>query len=502
MEIIGNQWQPLQKLGIAIAANRRKRELLADYLQTEGLHTPYAVTDRAGWHHGAYILPNGDIIGSERVFYNGDKSQAEAYHSQGSLEDWRAEIGAYLAGNSRLCLAIGTALAAPLMQLLGMESGGFHLYGDSSDGKTTAAKAALSVWGKPDILKLTWEGTGLGFSNIAGARNDGFLVLDEIGQATPRVVAHTAYSVINGTSKAQGAKEGGNRAMKQWRILVFSTGEKTLRSYTQSQGADWQAGQDTRLPSIAANAGKGYGIYDHLHGFDNGALLSEHLEQAANRYYGSAGRAFIQAIQTDRENAIKRLNSEISAFMAALPQESGQARRVAKRFALIAAALSLAQEYGIIPHNQSSLGVRQCFDEWHSLNGGGKYEDRQIIETAIDWLQTNAYSPRLIEWGHTMTERDHAGYRRYRSPPDFLGRIPKEDDDKPQEFWIIPAVFRAEICKSYEEKKVITVLKDAQWLKTQGKHHTCKRGNNTRYYVLIGMQPPETPSPEPPPADE
>lgn len=213
MEIIGNQWQPLQKLGIAIAANRRKRELLADYLQTEGLHTPYAVTDRAGWHHGAYILPNGDIIGSERVFYNGDKSQAEAYHSQGSLEDWRAEIGTYLAGNSRLCLAIGTALAAPLMQLLGMESGGFHLYGDSSDGKTTAAKAALSVWGKPDILKLTWEGTGLGFSNIAGARNDGFLVLDEIGQAAPRVVAHTAYSVINGTSKAQGAKEGGNRAI-------------------------------------------------------------------------------------------------------------------------------------------------------------------------------------------------------------------------------------------------------------------------------------------------
>lgn len=62
-------------------------------------------------------------------------------------------------------------------------------------------------------------------------------------------------------------------------------------------GNQWQPLQKLGI-AIAANAGKGYGIYDHLHGFDNGALLSEHLEQAANRYYGSAGRAFIQAIQT------------------------------------------------------------------------------------------------------------------------------------------------------------------------------------------------------------
>ena len=49
MAEIGTNWSRLQRLGIAVMANRRKRELLADYLQTDGLHTPYTVTAQAGW---------------------------------------------------------------------------------------------------------------------------------------------------------------------------------------------------------------------------------------------------------------------------------------------------------------------------------------------------------------------------------------------------------------------------------------------------------------------
>ena len=86
--------------------------------------------------------------------------------------------------------------------------------GDSSDGKTTAAKVALSVWGKPSGSLLSWSGTKIGFSNTAAARNDGLLVLDEIGQASPHVIGDTVYSVMNGINKVQGAKQGGNRALK------------------------------------------------------------------------------------------------------------------------------------------------------------------------------------------------------------------------------------------------------------------------------------------------
>ena len=182
-----------------------------------------------------------------------------------------------------------------------MEAGGFHLFGDSRDGKSTAARAASSVWGNPTALMQTWTGTSHGFSNLANARNDGLLVLDEIGQANPRQVAQTAYSVINGISKVQGAKDGGNRESTRWKVLLFSTGEKPLENFVERGGEKWQAGQAARLPSIPSNAGKGLGIYDTLHNFESGALLSEHINQSAAANYGTLGRALIALIQDNPE---------------------------------------------------------------------------------------------------------------------------------------------------------------------------------------------------------
>ncbi|STZ76861.1 DUF927 domain-containing protein [Bergeriella denitrificans] len=258
---IGTQsgWQRLQSYGLTIHSGRMKRERLADYLQTEGSKARFQITDKAGWHGKAYILPSGEILApadtdSSNIIYHGDTSTDTAYTVSGSLTDWQHEIAAKAAGNSRLCLAIGTALAAPLLALLNEQNGGFHLYGDSSDGKTTAALAGLSVWGNPAALKMAWRGTDLGFSNAALARNDGLLVLDEIGEAHPKTISKTAYSVINGKSKIQGAKDGGNRAAQEWRVLLLSTGEYSLQAYMERTGEKWEAGQAVRLPSIPAAA--------------------------------------------------------------------------------------------------------------------------------------------------------------------------------------------------------------------------------------------------------
>lgn len=46
---IGANWQGLLKHGLTVYSGRRKRELLADYLQTCGLHTAYMITPKCGW---------------------------------------------------------------------------------------------------------------------------------------------------------------------------------------------------------------------------------------------------------------------------------------------------------------------------------------------------------------------------------------------------------------------------------------------------------------------
>ncbi|WP_373700075.1 DUF927 domain-containing protein [Neisseria dentiae] len=492
MAEIGTNWGRLQSLGLAVMANRRKRELLADYLQTDGSHTPYSITAQSGWikRPRAYVLPNGQIIVSEayksrvRAIYNGDKSQAAAYNEAGTLADWQKEVAVYAAGNSRLSLAIGAALSAPLLYLLGMESGGFHLFGDSRDGKSTAARAALSVWGSPAELMASWTGTSHGFNNLANSRNDGFLVLDEIGQANPRHVSQTAYSVINGISKIQGAKDGGNREATRWRIMLLSTGEKNLDGFLQTAKAEWNAGQAARLPSIPSDAGKGLGIFDTLHGHQKGSHLAESINQAASRNYGHAGRAFVE-LMLIKPAALSEARQLIADFMAALPDMDGQARTVAIRFAAVAAALELAARHGItgIAAGLAFPAIKQCFDSWFERNGTGKFEDRKIIENAINFAQRNFDSQRFVILPNPPSfpvPHDLAGYRK-------KGEQPENDC-----FYILPAVFSDEICKDFDKAKVCDVLHNAQWLQynkagCRWQHQLKGKG---RFFLICGTLPP------------
>lgn len=480
-------WQRLQSYGLTIMSGRRKRELLADYLQTDGQTTPYTVTDKSGWIDGAYILPNGDVIQANpngkhaaQVIYNGDTSQAAAYAVSGSLEQWQREIAAKAAGNSRLCLAIGTALAAPLLSLLNEQNGGFHLYGDSSDGKTTAALVGLSVWGSPAALKMAWRGTDLGFSNAALSRNDGLLVLDEIGEAHPKTISKTAYSVINGKSKLQGAKDGGNRAAQEWRILLFSTGEYSLQNYMERAGEKWEAGQAVRLPSIPAAAR--YGIYDTLHGYPSGAALSDHLQAAAAQYHGTAAREWINKLQnTD----CKTIQTAFNAFMATLPDLDSQAARVARRFAITAAALELATDITGLAAGVGMAGVKQCFDDWYKLNGACKYEDRRIIEAAAAFMARFADTARFSNWNSTYTDHAHAGYRR-------PAQTAADNEAGLDEYWIIPPVFSEEIMAGADINKACQVLHGIGWLQRNetDNRYTFKKYGKGRFYVLIGIEPP------------
>lgn len=479
-------WQRLQGYGLTIMSGRAKRERLADYLQAEGAQTPYTVTEKSGWLDTAYILPSGEIIQphtgktAARVIYNGDKSQEAAYTASGSLEQWQREIARYAAGNSRLCLAIGAALAAPLLAILGEQSGGFHIYGDSSDGKTTAALIGLSVWGDPAALKMAWRGTDLGFSNLALSRNDGLLVLDEIGEAHPKTISKTAYSVINGKSKIQGAKDGGNRVTSEWRTLLFSTGEHSLPSYMERAGEKWEAGQAVRMPSIPAATR--YGIYDNLHSHPNGAALSDHLQQAAAQYHGTAGRAWITKLQQTDRQAIK---AAFAAFMDTLPELDGQAARVARRFALCAAALELAATITGLAAGVGMAGIKQCFDEWYSLNGAGKYEDQRIIEALAAFLSRYADSPRLAAWNADYTDPRHAGYKR-----------PAQDQAANQagldEYWLLPDVVKIEILNGSDIAKACNVWHSIGWLlRGKDNRYTQKKYNKGNHYVFQGMTPPD-----------
>lgn len=489
-----DSWRILRAGGLAIASSRRAQERLAGWLQIEGDDTMHAVSHRGGWNLGAYILPSGEIIGepASPLFYNGDRSHAPAYQSRGSVASWREHVAALCNGNSRPMLAIGAALAAPLLHLVGLESGGFHLYGPSGCGKTTSANVGASVWGIPRQQVLNWDATALALANAAAARNDGLMLLDEIGQGNPEAVQTAAYRLFNGTGKMQGARDGGNREMLHWRVLVLSTGEVDLASFINGGGRRARAGQEVRLASLPADAGAGMGAFEGLHGQPDANHLAKALDRAVNEHFGTIGRAFVEHVSKDMEGTAKRLHKAIADLLEDLPEEAGgQVRRVAARFAVAGEALEIATGAGLTgwEPGDGRQCVRRCFEAWLENYGLGNREDQQILEQAEGWFGAHAFS-RFIDWSDADDNRapsikDCAGYRR-REGEGFT--------------WLVfPGTFKAEIAEGFDKTAAAKTLVKAGMLRTGGgdshttQHKTPDLSREPRrFYAFTRMSRQET----------
>ena len=493
-----NGFQRLQAWGITVYSGRAKRERLADYLQTEGSKERYTITNKAGWHDGAYILPSGEIIQpdkqNDKVIYHGDKSRATAYAESGSLEEWQREIAQYAAGNSRLCLALGAAFAAPLLPLINSEGGGFHIHGDSGTGKTTAANVAQSVWctgGKDG--RLTWDSTVSSVELSAAARNHNLVVPDEVGEARSAAeLARAVYKLANGQIKGRATTDGQNRPQITWTVLVLSTGEHSLAEFVTDNGGKWNAGQNNRIPSIPAAAGSN-GIVENLHGFSGSALFVDHLNEASAHYHGTAGRAFIAMLVKDTEAAKEQIKAMMQEFTALLPANVGrQAGRVVKRFALAAAALALAEPITGISKLEAYTQIKKCFDAWFKIEGAGDYETRKGIQAMAEWIASNAQSERIINIGNqtkadqnAILPRDFAGYRQHSNNP--------EDPNSDILYLQIP-VYRNEIAKGIGEDRLEQILVDTGWQKPRTKDNRKGHkalGLNIRFQVIHGLTPPE-----------
>ena len=101
-------------------------------------------------------------------------------------------------GNSRLVFALSVAFAGPLANVAGEDSGGFHIRGGTSIGKSTALKVAASVWGDPVAYPRLWRATANGLEGLAALHNDGLLILDELSQIDPKEAGEAAYLLANG----------------------------------------------------------------------------------------------------------------------------------------------------------------------------------------------------------------------------------------------------------------------------------------------------------------
>ena len=384
-------WKMLKAQGLKMTQGSGLTQKLTEHFHFNGNHfTQWTITNVTGWLNGAYLLPNGEIIGtpSKPIYFTDRSSSSLGYVTSGSLSDWQREIAKNVKGNSSMMLGVAVALAAPMLSLLGRESFGVHLFAESSKGKSTTLNIANSIYGNPEKIKLSWSTTATGVKNEAAARNDGFLTLDEIGQAKDGKNLETiAYDLFNETDKIRGEKEGGNRQIKRWKVSVLSTGEKDLETQLRLQGAKVHAGQLVRLLNVPLEEA------NHLHNFPNNKAHADHLNEKAQECFGVIGREWI-AFLSNHAEAVKSTYKAIRQKWLDLSSNmSGQVQRVAgDRFAVLETALYLAKDLTQWTEEESTQAILKNFLNWKEEFGENSREESALINTVTDWLLINESS--------------------------------------------------------------------------------------------------------------
>ncbi|MFN3521269.1 MAG: hypothetical protein ACK4YQ_03395 [Phenylobacterium sp.] len=173
-----------------------------------------------------------------------------------------------------------------------------------------------------------------------------------------------------------------------------------------------------RLVDIPADAGRRMGIWETIHAAglpdlapiaakvaageqiseDEGKLAGRQLSlavtRAARANYGHAGRRFLEQLAADREAATAIARDIAGAFEAeaARPGDSAQVGRVARRFAVVAAAGELASCWGLVPWppGAASRAAKAQFWRWADAFGRDTpREERAILQALRNFILEN-----------------------------------------------------------------------------------------------------------------
>lgn len=496
--------------GLSMAPGARQKVIT--YLQTARPDARARITSRTGWHASSdgpavFVLPETAYgPGADEWLYEAEGSSRHAFKSKGTPEQWRDSIGRLCMGNSRLLFAVSIAFAAPLLYLVGGESGGFHYRSNSSDGKTTALRVACSVCGDGAYMQR-WRATDNGLEALAMQHCDSLLALDELAQLDPKVAGETAYMLANGAGKTRAARTGGARERAFWRVLFLSAGEISLAQHMAEANRTTRAGQEIRLVDIPADAGAGMGAWECLHDYANGADFSRALDQAAKRYYGAPLAAFLDKLSQCTSDLPDELRKAQKLFEGQhlSDEASGQARRVADRFALVAMGGELATQWGLTGWNRGAAlaAAGTCYRAWLAGRGGeGNQEEANMLNQVREFFERHGDGAFDL-WHRIGDDRsprtaDAAGVRRWLQLDGAAitkaGQIEESNDgaEFQTEYFVYEGPWRNRVCKGLDYKAVNALLSKLGILKHnkgryQSKQRIPGRGQMLVYHITPAL---------------
>lgn len=230
-----------------------KRELtrfLSDFVSHNATRIrQQSVSSRMGWFGRGFLWGRtwlADPFGLEQprelVVAAGDgRAQlANALRSEGTFAEWCDGVAAL--GPYPLVMAgIFVSVASCLVELVNTQSCVFEWASPSGTGKTTSLSIAASVWGHPDELQSSWDGTKVAMEHNAAFLSAIPMMLDDTktvaGSKNSIDPEWAIYRVTSGEGRQRAAPGGQSRQTAKWALNMLTTGEEPVYGSGQAGGA-------------------------------------------------------------------------------------------------------------------------------------------------------------------------------------------------------------------------------------------------------------------------
>lgn len=412
-------------------------------------------------YEGKLIYKLHKTIGIDSTYIGSYKIEPK-----GTMDEYLKMINEQVLGHTELEFALSLGISSELLayigEELGLDSNIVHIVGNSTTGKSTALKLAISCFGYPGCNEESLYGTYNGTNNalikkLGGLRGVPY-ALDEISMSDSNNFTKFIYSLANGADKERLNKDSELMKKESWLTTILSNGEKSI------------------IRSSSKNAGVQVRVIEAENfTWTKSSKHAESINRVILNNYGHFGIKFAEyLLEQNKEDLIKQYKYEKDKLSNKLKSinvyDDMTDRRCNKFTIIIQTALMLKDALNI------ELDIDGIIDMIISIEKES-IRNRNFNESVIDYIK-----------GYVETYRNQFDSITKATTPKVLGKITEKEDYI--EVQMMKESFKHMINEGgYEDEKVVLKeLKKSGYLDCESDRYTRTRkgneGKNIDYIVI------------------
>lgn len=375
----------LRRLGAAVttkaSADAIQRAIDAPPLR----HARHAA--QPGWYRGGqtvFVRPT-HVVGAQAGTVTvlpprpqSNKKRQIVFGNAGTLEAWQEEVAGRARRSTRATLMLGVAFAGPLVRVLGIQSFGINLYGETKAGKSTAQLVGGSVVGLGTEEALpSCKATSAGLDQIAIICNDSALFINEVG-----LLGHGAYNTLSpmiyglsgGKDKARAGEStyASDAATSGWSLVYALSSENSIEALAAQIATTRQGGEEARCLDVPAVHGSNATIFDRRPpGLTDEAFTAwahrqmAELRTACKANHGIFFDEYLRGLIRLGDKLKPKAQAYVDEFVASLylKDAEGAVNHAARNFGALYAGLRLAMDLGVLPPPWRPLATRRAIKD-------------------------------------------------------------------------------------------------------------------------------------------